>query len=300
MRLLKTKLSLRAFRSKYGTHLQCLEAVKQMQFPEPYTCPKCNTIQKFYPVSGRTSYACNSCGHHIYPLAGTIFEKSTTPLDLWFFAMYLMAQTRSGTSAKQLERMLGVTYKTAWRMFKQIRLLMAQTDGNMLTGTVEIDESYFGGRRNRKGSWGGGVENKQAVMGMVERKGKAYLKHIPDTSKYTLVTQIKQNVDSKARIITDQYTSYQSLRKLGYNHDFVNHTKTFVVGDIYTQNIEGIWSTMKRGITGVYRVVSKKYLQAYVDEYTFRFNHRKEPDMMFDRLLEQVTSVTSLKVSQIG
>lgn len=102
-------------------------------------------VTVFYPVTGRSSYACKFCGWHIYPLASTVFEKSTTPLDLWFFAMYLMVQTRSGVSAKQLERMLEVTYKTAWRMFKQIRLLMAQSP-SMLTGVIEIDESYFGGK----------------------------------------------------------------------------------------------------------------------------------------------------------
>lgn len=294
-----TKLSFRQFKQKYGTHSQCLEAIKQVRFPNPFTCPKCNTVQKFYPVTNRTAYACNSCGHHIYPLAGTIFEKSTTPLDLWFFAMYLMVQTRSGTSAKQLERMLGVTYKTAWRMFKQIRMLMAETGGGLLEGTVEIDESYFGGRVKRKKDWGGGVENKEAVMGMVERNGRAYLKHIPNSSKFTLITQIKEQVDPTARVITDQYASYQGLRKLGFNHDFVNHKQTYVNGDIYTQNIESIWSTMKRGITGVYRVVSKKYLQAYADEYAFRYNHRKQSGMMFDLLLEQVANVTSLKASQM-
>ncbi|MEK7572202.1 MAG: IS1595 family transposase [Patescibacteria group bacterium] len=296
---MKTRISLGSFKRNYGTSDQCLEAIKKARYPGLTTCPKCQRKERFYRVTGRTAYACNHCGNHIYPLAGTIFEKSTTSLDLWFFAMYLMAQTRSGTSAKQLERMLGVTYKTAWRMFKQIRMLMAETNTSLLSGTVEIDESYFGGRRIRKGIWGGGVDNKEAVMGMVERDGRAYVKHVPDTSKYTLINQIQQNVDPKARIITDQYPSYQSLRKLGYNHDFVNHTKTFVVGDIYTQNIEGVWSTMKRGITGVYRHVSKKYLQAYVDEYTWRFNRRKRSGEMFDLLLAEATSVSSSKASQL-
>lgn len=169
---MNSKFSLRSFKRKYGTHSQCLEAIKQLRFPDPYTCPKCNTVQKFYPVTGRTAYACNACGYHIYPLAGTIFEKSTTPLDLWFFAMYLMVQTRSGTSAKQLERMLGVTYKTAWRMFKQIRMLMTQ-EGGMLDGIVEIDETFIGGKgKNRKYEWKQGIEEKQkqVVMGMIERE----------------------------------------------------------------------------------------------------------------------------------
>ena len=127
------KYSLKEFQRKYGKDEQCLKAVKKLRFPDVMQCLKCNRDEKFYPVKHRTSYACNHCGNHMYPLTGTIFEKSTTPLSYWFFAIYLMTQTRSGTSAKQLERMLGVTYKTAWRMFKQIRMLMANVDGNLLT-----------------------------------------------------------------------------------------------------------------------------------------------------------------------
>ena len=174
-KLMNTKFSLRQFKRKYGTHEQCLEAIKASRFPEPYQCPKCQTAQKFYPVKGRTAYACNSCGHHIYPLAGTSFEKSTTPLDLWFFAMYLMTQTRSGTSAKQLERMLGVTYKTAWRMFKQIRMLMARTDSGLLDGIVEVDENFIGGKGiNRATEWRQG-KKKEVLMGMLQRVEKHIL-----------------------------------------------------------------------------------------------------------------------------
>src|SRR3989338_1700241 len=137
-----TKFSLRQFKRKYGTHKTCLETIKQLRFPDNMECPKCKKQTVFYPVRERSSFACNFCGWHVYPLAGTIFEKSSTPLDLWIFAMYLMVQTRSGISAKQFERMLGVTYKTAWRIFKQIRMLMAQ-EPSLLTGTVYMDEYGF-------------------------------------------------------------------------------------------------------------------------------------------------------------
>ncbi|QQG40586.1 MAG: IS1595 family transposase [Candidatus Levyibacteriota bacterium] len=292
------KFSLRSFKQKYGTHQDCLEAIKQLRFPDPFTCPKCNTMQKFYPVSGRTAYACNSCGNHIYPLAGTIFEKSTTPLDLWFFAMYLMTQTRSGTSAKQLERMLGVTYKTAWRMFKQIRLLMVQSP-SLLDGIVEIDETYFGGKgKNRAYQWHGGVEEKEIIMGIVKRKGTAYAKHIPDTKKWTLINQIKQHVDPKAHVMTDDLASYRHLYDHGfYKHYSVNHSNREYVRHhlFHTNNVEGLWSHIKRGVYGVYRKVSKKYLQAYIDEYTWRYNNRNYIGGMFDILLKQVTEVKIIK-----
>lgn len=131
-------------------------------------------------------------------------------------------------------------------------------------------------------------------MGMVERGGKAYTKHIPNTGKWTLLAQIKQNVSPLARVITDEWGGYVQLPKYGYRHDFVRHAQTYVVGDIYTQNVENLWSQIKRGITGVYRVVSKKYLQAYIDEYTWRYNNRAYNGGMFDQLLREVTEVKLL------
>ncbi len=294
-----TNLNLRQFKRKYGTHDQCLDAIKRLRFADDIDCPKCKQPSVFYRINGRTSYNCKFCNYQIYPLAGTIFEKSTTPLDLWFFAMFLMTQTRSGTSAKQLERMLGVTYKTAWRMFKQIRLLMDESGGGMLDGVVEIDETYIGGKgSNRAFKWHGNEKQKEVLMGMLQREGKAYLKHIPNTGKYTLVTQIKNNVSPTAKIMTDELAGYVNLDKLGYGHEAVNHSrKEYVRGDIHTQNIEGLWGGLKRGIYGVYRIVSKKYLQAYADEYAFRYNHRNEAGMMFDILLKQIAIVKVLKLS---
>ena len=151
---MNTKFSLRQFKRKYGTHEQCLEAIKKLRFADEMDCPKCSKLSVFYKVTDRTAYACKFCGYQIYPLPGTIFEKTTTPLDMWFFAMYIMVQTRSGCSAKQLERMLGVTYKTAWRMFKQIRALMADSSGEPLDGIIEIDETFVGGKaKNRARKW---------------------------------------------------------------------------------------------------------------------------------------------------
>lgn len=291
------KFSLRQFKRKYGTHLLCLEAIKELTYPDNTQCPKCKESSVFYPVTDRTAYVCKYCGWHVYPLAGTIFEKSTTPLDLWFFAMYLMVQTRAGISAKQLERMLGVTYKTAWRMFKQIRILMSEDGGDMLEGIIEVDETYVGGKgKNRKNEWRDRTTApKEIVMGMVQRGGKVYVKHIPDTSRWTLVTQIKEKVALGSEVYTDEMRSYVGLNKYGYNHDWVTHSKSeYARGDIHTQNIEGIWSQLKRGIGGVYRKVSKKYLQAYADEYAWRYNNRHLQGGMFDKLLRQVVEVRSL------
>jgi transposase-like protein len=135
------------FNRQFPTDDACLEHIKEDRFPGGVLkCEKCDIERKHYRVTGRTAYACDHCGNHIYPLAGTIFEKTTTSLRLWFYAMYLMSSTRCGISAKQIQRETGVTYKTAWRMFRQIRTLMSE-DLQLEGPAVEMDETYFGGKR---------------------------------------------------------------------------------------------------------------------------------------------------------
>ncbi len=291
---MKDKFNLAQFLKKYNNDDACLKEIYKLRFPKGVDCPKCEKHKKFTRVKSRLVYQC-SCGYQISPLAGTIFEKSTTPLQYWFYAMFVMSNTRSGVSAMALKRELGVTYKTAWRMMKQVRILMAET-GEPLRGTVEVDETFIGGKgKNRKRKWIQGIDNKEVLMGMVERGGKVYIKHVPNTGKWTLINQIKENIDPEARIITDEWPAYKGLPKHGYFHDSVKHNSLeFVKGDIHTQNIENVWSHLKRGITGVYRFVSAKYLQAYADEYAFRYNHRKEN--MFEALLAQVAKTRQVSV----
>lgn len=293
---MQNRFPLKQFKEEYGTHDQCLDALKQLRFPDNTLCPKCQKETVFYRVTNRSAYACKLCGWHVYPLAGTIFEKTSTPLDLWFYAMFLMVHTRSGTSAKQLERMLGVTYKTAWRMFKQIRMLMAQTP-SLLEGIVEIDETYVGGKGiNRAYEWRAD-KKKEILMGIVQRKGKAYVKQIPNTTKWTLINQIKENINPIAHVMTDNFLAYKNLYKHGFfKHYSVNHSdKEYVRNRLFhTNSVEGLWSHLKRGIYGVYRNVSRKYLQAYVDEYTWRYNNRKQGGRMFELLLKQTLEVKAL------
>lgn len=302
------KFTLGTFLKQYKNDEACLEHLKTIKYPQGIFCEKCQKITNFTKVTDRPVYQC-SCGWQISPLAGTIFEKTTTPLQYWFYAIFIMSVTRSGVSAKQLQRELGVTYKTAWRMFKQIRILMANANNNggILEGTVEIDETFIGGKgMNRKFKPHFNEIPKEVVMGMVQRSTtgnggtKAYLKHIPNTGKWSLLKQIKDHVDPQARVITDEYRGYTQLKYHGYRHDFVTHKETYVVGDIYTQNIENLWSILKRGIYGVYRVVSKKYLQAYIDEHAWRYNNRKSGSFMFDLLLAQVAEVKPIKLNKLS
>src|SRR3989344_2619985 len=189
----------------------------------------------------------------------------------------------------------------AGTIFKKIRLLMTETKGDLLSGNVEIDETFVGGKgKNRAFKPNFSEIPKEVIMGMVERGGKLHTKHIPNTGKYTLLEEIQKNVDKNASIMTDNYAGYTQLSKYGYHHFSVNHSASeYTRGEIHTQNIEGVWSQLKRGITGVYRHVSKEYLQSYSDEFSWRYNHRNDINI-FDSLLKQVAEVKILKFSQLS
>lgn len=290
------------FNAEFPNDDACLEYVKEQRWPEGITeCEKCGRERKHYRVSGRTAYACDHCGNHIYPLAGTIFEKSTTPLKTWFYAMYLMGSTRCGISAKQIQRETGVTYKTAWRMFKQIRSLLSEDGGMQLEGsTVEMDETYVGGRRRGYiGRPGAGDKKKTAVVGMVERRtdgkvGRVIARVATDAKKDTLHGLAQEYILPSSTVFTDDFSAYDGLEKLGYVHKRIRHSaKVYVVGDTHTQNVEGFWSLIKRGIGGVYHNVSAKYLQTYLDEYCFRFNRRDRGNLLFRAILRRVSERAS-------
>jgi len=285
------RYTVRDFHNEFPNDSACLAYIKEQRWPNgTVNCAKCGKATKHYRVGNRTAYACEFCGNHVYPLAGTIFEKSTTPLKTWFYAMYLMGSTRCGISAKQIQRETGVTYKTAWRMFKQIRQLLGE-DLQLEGSTVEIDEMYHGGTR-RTHFW---RDNKVPVVGMVERStnkrvGRVVARVAPDTQKQTLRRMVKEYVLPKSTIFTDEYSSYDGLEHCGYAHKRIRHSaKVYVSGDVHTNTIEGFWSTVKRGIGGVYHNVSAKYLQNYLNEYCFRYNRRMQGNLLFKRILEQVS-----------
>src|SRR5258708_5191948 len=280
------------FNAEFPTDDSCLEYIKEQRWPDGIThCEKCGKEQKHHRVAGRTAYACQACGNHIYPLAGTVFEKSTTSLKLWFYAMYLMGSTRCGISAKQIQRETGVTYKTAWRMFRQIRSLLSEDDIQLEGSTVEMDETYMGGRRKgKRGRPPAGDLKKKCVVGVVERKGRVVALAANDATRSTLHGIASERILPKSTVFTDEMPAYDGLEKVnGYNHRRINHAAgVYVVGDIHTNTIEGFWSLVKRGIGGVYHAVSKKYLQSYLDEYSFRYNRRDRGNLIFTSILERV------------
>jgi transposase-like protein len=225
-------------------------------------------------------------------MAGTIFEHSSTSLHLWFEAIYLMSSTRCGVSAKHLERELGVTYKTAWRMFHQIRKLLVED--SHLEGVVEVDETFIGGKAKHPFR-GRSTTKKAAVFGMVERGGRVVAKVVPHTGNLALLPHITARVLPNTMIYSDEWTPYNQLGKMGYQHRRIHHlAKVYVNGDVHTNTIEGFWSLLKRGIGGAHHAVSRKYLQTYLDEFCFRYNHRSDERPMFLAFLENVRTASAL------
>jgi transposase len=287
------KYTFKDFNTEFPNDDACLTYVMENRWPDGRTlCEKCGVEHKHYRVTGRTAYACDHCGNHIYPMAGTIFEKSSTSLRTWFHAMYLMGSTRCGVSAKQIQRETGVTYKTAWRMFKQIRTLMSE-DVQLEGSSVEMDETYVGGKRRtgRRGRPASGEGNKTCVVGMVERKGNVIAVVANDATRKTLHRIAKERILPESTVYTDELSAYHGLENInGYQHRRINHNAgVYVLGDVHTNTIEGFWSLVKRGIGGVYHSVSRKYLQSYLDEYAFRYNRRDSNEPMFVSILEQVS-----------
>jgi transposase-like protein len=292
------RYSLRDFENEFPDDSACLEYVKEQRWPAGMThCDQCAKVTKHHRVVNRTAYACQFCGHHIYPLARTIFQKTSTPLKTWFYAMYLMGSTRCGISAKQIQRETGVTYKTAWRIFNQVRKLLSDGDVQLEGPTVEIDETYMGGvRKYGRGRPMRGDKVKTPVVAIVQRGGKAFAKAVPDVTQQTLTEIIKEHVVPDSVIYTDEYAGYRPIaflrdeegNPMKYHHRTIKHSSgEYVRGDIHTNSVEGFWMLVKTGIRGVYHSVSPKYLQNYLDEYTFRFNRRHMGNQQFRSILER-------------
>jgi len=275
------------FDKEFPTDDVCLEWIKNHRWPNGIHCPKCQKVTKHHKVTGRPCYECDYCGHQVYPTADTIFNKSATPLRIWFEVIYRMASTRCGISAKQIQRETGVTYKTAWRMFHQVRTLLGE-DIASLDGEVEVDETYIGGKRT--GKRGRGAEGKSKVVGAVQRNGMVVAKVIPDVKRHSLVPFINEKVSRNATLFTDEFPTYDTMARIGYKHKRIDHhSKVYVNGNIHTNSIEGFWSLVKRGISGVYHSVSPQYLQLYLNEYAFRYNHRKSETPMFKIFLSRIS-----------
>lgn len=236
----------------------CLNHLFEIRFGQGFECPSCGRASKWFRIKAERAYSCQFCGHHLHPTVGTPFEQTRTPLQMWFYAIYLFTTTRNGVAAKELERQLGVTYKTAWRMAHLIREHMADVDG----------EDPIGGEVTGKGTDYKG--NKTAIMGMMERNGDIVTKVIPNRRRTTLQPEIMKHVKPYTEIHTDEFISYEGLERVGkgYWHKTVNHSDGEYVSKagVSTNSVEGFWSQLKRSINGTHIHVSGKHLRKYAKE----------------------------------
>lgn len=259
----------------------------RVRYGERFHCQKCGAEARYYRVKKRRCYECEHCGHQVYPTQGTPFENTRTPLKSWFYVMFLFCSTRNGVAAKEVQRQLGVTYKTAWRMCHLIRQYMGWVDGDAPLGggaqgspVVEADKTFVGGYDKM------GEDDKSVVLGIAERGGEVITRVLDDRRATTVVPHILENVKPGAKLATDKAKAFGSLVEEGYLHATVDHAaKEYVRGPVHTNTVEGFWSGVKRMIEGTHIWVSKKHLQKYLWEAEYRHNLRDAPHLMFDLLL---------------
>jgi len=272
---------------------RCRELLERLRWPLGPECPRCKT-RTLARLTAKLLY-CKDCDYQFSVTAGTIFHDSHLPLLKWFVATHLICESRKGISANQIKRMLGVSYKTAWYLCHRIRHAMSECERPMLDGTVEMDETYIGGKQPRRTYRhpGFGDSNKQTVIGIRQRGGDVRFFHAEDAKTGTLAKYVRENISEDVDvIITDEYRGY---RKAVGNakHETVNHgAKEYVRRgtDIHTNTVESAFSLLKRGIIGTWHRISAKHLQAYLDEMSFRFDRRNRPDLFLDTLRHMVTS----------
>ncbi len=252
---------------------------------------QCSCGGVYKKVANRRKFQCSKCRFQIAPTAGTIFHKSDTPLNLWFHAIWVFSNAKSGVSAKELERQLGVTYKTAWRMLKLIREALGHS-GGMLRGDVEVDLGYFGGRRSageNNVNLSAALAAKSPVIAAVERGGDMVAKVVADSTAQTHTDFVQSHVIAEGtRLMTDKSNRFYNVAK-GYDRHAVDHHKReFVRGDIHINHVETFWAHVKRSVKGTYKVVSKKHLQSYLDQFAWLYNNRHNDRARFGVLLGTV------------
>jgi transposase-like protein len=279
---------------KFPTQKSCIEHIENKRWQNKAICPYCKS-NRSTKIEKENRHHCNNCNTSFSATIGTIFHHTHLPLQKWFLAISLILNAKKGVSSRQLARDIEVNKNTAWRMQMQIRKAMIEY-GELLKGIIEMDETYIGGKPRKsneeKNKRGRGTK-KIAVVGMVERNGKVKAKQQDkDQLKFKDLQKIvKENIDTlKTTLMTDDYRGYTPISKI-IDHRIINHSqKQYTDGDIHTNTIEGFWSLLKRGIVGQYHKVSIKYLNKYIDEFCFKYNHRKNKTV-FDLLLNNAVGV---------
>jgi transposase-like protein len=264
------------------------EELEKLRWPEGIQCPRCEG-KSVSPIKDRQQYRCLACEYQFSVTSGTIFNDSHLPIWKWFLAVYLMTESKKGVSACQIQRTLALgSYRTAWFLCHRIRAAMKEVNPEPLKGTVEVDETYVGGKRRHVGR--GYRGNKVAVIGALKRKGPVRMESLRWVDKQKLHEFIhKTTAPDTEKIYTDEHPGYRGIQDADTQHGTVNHSQEeWVHGDIHTNGIESVWSLLKRSIVGAYHKVSVKHLDAYLDELEHRFNNRENKFLFRDTLLKLV------------
>jgi transposase-like protein len=262
-------------------------------------CPNCEKSETTF-LATRKIWKCKACKKQFSVKVGTIFEGSNISLDKWICAVWLIVNAKNGISSYEIHRSIGVTQKTAWFMLHRIRVAIEAGSFEKLSGNVEVDETFIGGKaknmhkdKRERVIKGRGSVGKTAVMGLLERKGNVRAKVIEKTDRETLHGEIKENVEQGSNLFTDEWRSYQGLKD-EYVHEVINHSFEYVNGNVHTNGIENFWSLLKRTISGTYVSVEPYHLPKYIDEQVFRFNERKTKDK--DRFLKAIGNIAGKRL----
>ncbi len=275
---------------QFGSDDRCRACLEHLRWPKGPICPRC--FGKATKIHDRFQYDCDLCHYQFSVTAGTIFHDSHLSLWRWFLVTYLMSESKKGMSANQLKRTLKVSYQTAWYLCHRIRKAVEEANAPRLKGIVEIDESYIGGKQRYIGS--GNLDNKTMVLGAVERGGAIRLRveRRKKATKKVLHAFVKETTEPETeRIMTDENPGYLGIADEDTTHETVNHhAEEWVRGDVHTNSVEGVWSLFKRSIVGSFHQVSAKHLDAYLDEFEWRFNNRDNPYLFRDTLIRLLKS----------
>ncbi len=271
---------------KYGDEKKAREFLEALRWPHGPICPHCGVVDRAYRLTPRPGsktraglWKCRDCRKPFSVTVGTVMEDSHIKLSKWVIAIHLLAASKKGMSAHQLHRMLGISYKAAWFLAHRIRYAMSPSQHDKLRGTVEVDETYIGGkvtnRLRRMGKSGRGPKDKLPVVALVERGGRVRSIVMPKVTGVNLRGAIREHVAASARIMTDDLQAYKGLNRRFRSHETVNHSRDeYVRGQVHTNTVEGFFSILKRGINGVYHHVGQYHLGRYLAEFDFRHNHR--------------------------
>jgi transposase-like protein len=285
-------INLALLSQQFGTDEKCREALEKLRWPNGPECPRCKA--KATPIANRFQYDCDGCHYQFSVTAGTIFHDSHLSLWKWFIAVALLCEAKKGMSACQVQRTVGMSYKTAWYLCHRIRAAMTATERPKLGGQIEMDETYVGGKGRGTENRGRGTK-KRPVIGIRQRNGELRMFHAQEVTGRVIDKFLKENVGEEVEVFfTDELNTYKGVAKragISHKHQSVNHAnKEYVRGDAHTNTIESAFSLFKRGLRGSWHKLSAKHLQAYLEEMCFRFNNRHNPYLFRDTILRLIAT----------